>query len=55
MWLLIAIMKRGAERMRLLKYFYSFSTAELNNIESQDEVFAQQFSCEESDRILRSR
>ena len=33
----------------LLKYFYSFSTAELNNIESEDEVFAQEFSCEESD------
>ena len=33
----------------LLKYFYSFSTAELNNIESEDEVFAQKFSCEESD------
>ena len=32
-----------------LKYFYSFSTAELNNIESEDEVFAQEFSCEESD------
>ena len=23
----------------LLKYFYSFSAAELNNIESEDEVF----------------
>ena len=33
----------------LLKYFYSFSVAELNNIESEDEVFAQEFSCEESD------
>ena len=28
----------------LLKYFYSFSVAELNNIESEDEVFAQEFS-----------
>ena len=46
MWLLIAIMKRGAERM---KYFYSFLTAELNNIESEDEVFAQEISCKESD------
>ena len=27
----------------LLKYFYSFSGAELNNIESEDEVFAQEF------------
>ena len=33
----------------LFKYFYSFSAAELNNIESEDEVFAQEFSCEESD------
>ena len=33
----------------LLKYFYSFSTAELNNIESEDKVFAQECSCEESD------
>ena len=33
----------------LLKYFYSFSAAELNNIESKDEVFAEEFSCEESD------
>ena len=29
----------------LLKYFYSFSAEELNNIESEDEVFAQEFSC----------
>ena len=33
----------------LLKYFYSFSAAELNNIESEEEVFAQEFSYEESD------
>ena len=33
----------------LLKYFHSFSTAELNNIESEDKVFAQESSCEESD------
>ena len=33
----------------LLKYFYSFSAAVLNNIESEDEVFAQEFSYEESD------
>ena len=33
----------------LLKYFYSFSAAELNNIENEDEVFAQEFSYEESD------
>ena len=45
MWFLIVIIKRGA----FLKYFYSFSAAELNNIESEDEVFAQEFSCKESD------
>ena len=33
----------------LLKYFYSFSAAELNNIESEDKVFTQEFSYEESD------
>ena len=33
----------------LLNYFYSFSAAEVNNIESEDEVFAQEFSYEESD------
>ena len=33
----------------LLKYFYSFSVAELNSIDSEDEVFAQEFSYEESD------
>ena len=32
-----------------LQYFYSFSAAELNNIESEDAVFVQEFSCEESD------
>ena len=33
----------------LLKYFYSFSAAELNNIESENDVFAKEFSCEDSD------
>ena len=33
----------------VLKYFYSFSAVELNNIESEGEVFVQEFSCEESD------
>ena len=33
----------------LLKYFYSFSAAELCNIESEDKVFAHEFSYEESD------
>ena len=32
-----------------LKYFYSFSPAELNSIESEDKAFAQEFSDEESD------
>ena len=33
----------------LLKYFHSFSAAKLNNIESEDDVFAQEFSYEQSD------
>ena len=33
----------------LLKYFYSFSAAERNNIESEDKVSVQEFLCEESD------
>ena len=36
----------------LLKYFYYFYSlwaAELNNIEREDEVLTQEFSCEESD------
>ena len=33
----------------LLNYFYSFSAAEVNNIESEDEVFAQEFSYKECD------
>ena len=33
----------------LLKNLYSFSAAELNNIESEDRVFAQEFSYKESD------
>ena len=40
---------RTAILSQLLKYFYSFSTAEPNNVESEDEVFAQEFSCKESD------
>ena len=40
---------RTAIVLYLLKYIYSFSAAELNNIEGDDEVFAQEFSCEESD------
>ena len=33
----------------LLKYFYSSSSAELNNIDSEDEVFTKEFSHEQSD------
>ena len=33
----------------LLKYFYYFSAAELNNIESENEFFTQEFSDEDSD------
>ena len=33
----------------IVSYFYSSSAAELNNIESEDELFAQEFSYEESD------
>ena len=33
----------------LLKYFYYFSAAEMSNIERKNEVFAQEFSQEESD------
>ena len=33
----------------LLEYFYSFSAAVLNNIESEHELFVQEFSCKESD------
>ena len=33
----------------LLKYFYSFSAAELNNIEREGRSFCLGFSCKESD------
>ena len=39
---------RTANVSYLLKYFVSFSATELNNIESEDEVSAQEFSYEES-------
>ena len=45
---LLLLWKGAQNECALLKYFYSFSTAELNNIESEDEVFAKEFSCEES-------
>ena len=40
--------EKGRRTNALLKDFYSFSTAGLNNIESEDDVFAQEFLCEES-------
>ena len=40
---------RTAITSYLLKYLYSFSAAKLNDIESEDKVVAQEFSCEESD------
>ena len=33
----------------IVLYFYSFSALELNNTESEDEVFAEEFSYEEID------
>ena len=46
----LLILRKGEQNeCALLKYLYSFSTAELNNIESEDEVLAQEFSCGESD------
>ena len=46
---LLLLWKGEQNECPLLKYFYYFSAAEVNNIESEDEVFAQEFSCEESD------
>ena len=43
---LLLLWKGAQNECMLLKYFYSFSAAELNNIESEDEI--QKFSCEES-------
>ena len=34
-----------------LKYFYYFLAAGLNDIESEDKVFAQEFSYEENDYV----
>ena len=39
---------RSAIASYLLKYIYSFSAAELNNIDSKGEVFAEEFSYDES-------
>ena len=41
--------ERCALQLYLHKYFCSFSAAELNNIESEDKVSAEEFSCKESD------
>ena len=49
---LLLLWKRVQNECALLKTFYSFSTAELNNIESEDEVFAQKFSCRERERAI---
>ena len=46
---LLLLWKGAQNECALLKYFYSFSAAELNDVESEDEVFALEFSCEESD------
>ena len=46
---LLLLWKEAQNECVLLKYFYSFSAVELNNIESEDKVFAQEFPCEESD------
>ena len=35
-------------RTAIVSYFYSFSVAEMNNIEFEDELFALEFSYEES-------
>ena len=39
---------RSAIASYLLKYIYYFSAAELNNIDSEGEVFAEEFSYDES-------
>ena len=41
--------EKGHRTSALLGYFYPFSPAELNNTESENDVFAQEFSCEECD------
>ena len=35
-------------RTAIVSYFYSFSAVELNNIENEDDVFAQECSYEQS-------
>ena len=44
---LLLLWKEAQDECALLKIFYSFSAAELNNIESEDKDFAQEFLCED--------
>ena len=46
---LLLLWKGAQNECLLLKYFHSFSAAELNNIDSEDDVLAQEFLCEERD------
>ena len=46
---LLLLWKGAQNECMLLKYFYSFSAAELNNIESEDDVCAQEFLFKQSD------
>ena len=44
---LLLLWKEAQDECALLKYFYSFSAAELNNIEGEDKDFVQEFLCED--------
>ena len=41
--------EKGHRTSALLECFYPFSPAELNNTESENDVFAQEFLCKECD------
>ena len=46
----LSLLWKGAQNeCAPLKHFYSFSAAELNDIESEDDTFAQEFVYKESD------
>ena len=45
----LLILWKGAQNEYSLSIFIFFSAAQLNNIDSEDEVFAKEISCEESD------
>ena len=46
----LLLLSKGAQNeCPLLKYFYSFSAVERNNTQSENDVFAKEFSCEERD------